>query len=74
MLLRGENDGEIIDNTTEEEFDKYLEIVKQTNPRQVMLYSLDRVPPAKHLIKVEKDELEKYADRIKNLGIKASAY
>ncbi|MBR1775159.1 MAG: radical SAM protein [Bacteroidales bacterium] len=74
MLLRGENDGEIIDNTTDEEFLPYLEVVKQTNPREVMLYSLDRVPPAKNLVKVEKEELEKYADIIRALGIKATAY
>ena len=74
MLLRGENDGQKIDNTTDEEFLPYLEIVKKTKPREVMLYSLDRVPPAKNLIKIEKDELEIYANKIRALGIKASTY
>ena len=74
MLLRGENDGEKIDNTVDEEFLPYLEVVKQTNPREVMFYSLDRVPPAKNLIKIEKDELERYADKVRQLGIKATAY
>ena len=74
MLLRGENNGEKIDNLVDEEFIPYLEVVKKTNPREVMFYSLDRIPPAQHLIKVEKDEMEKYADRVRKLGIKASCY
>jgi len=74
MLLRGENEGQIIDNTTDEEFLPYLDIVKQTNPKEVMLYSLDRIPPAKHLIKIEKEELEIYAAKIRNLGIKATSF
>ncbi len=74
MLLRGENDGETIDNTVDSEFIPYMEVVKKTNPREVMFYSLDRIPPAKHLIKVEKQELEHFADKIRSLGIKASTY
>ena len=74
MLLRGENDGEIIDNTTDDEFTPYLDVVKRTNPKEVMFYSLDRIPPAKNLIKIEKDELEKYADKVRAAGIKASTY
>ncbi|MBP3252935.1 MAG: radical SAM protein [Bacteroidales bacterium] len=74
MLLRGENDGQIIDNTTDEEFNLYLDTVKRTSPREVMLYSLDRIPPAKNLVKVSKQELEQYAQKIRALGIKATAY
>ena len=74
MLLRGENDDEKIDNTIDEVFLPYLDIVNLTKPREVMLYSLDRIPPAKQLIKVEKEELEIFADKIRQLGIKASAY
>ncbi|MBQ7984017.1 MAG: radical SAM protein, partial [Bacteroidales bacterium] len=74
MLLRGENDGQIIDNTTDEEFNLYLDTVKRTSPREVMLYSLDRIPPAKNLVKVSKQELEQYTQKIRALGIKATAY
>ncbi len=74
MLLRGSLDGEIIDNLTQEEFSNYLDFIKQVNPRQVMFYSLDRIPPAHHLIKVEKQEMEQYADKVRQLGIKATTY
>ena len=35
-----------------------------------MLYSIDRKTPEEALVKVEKDELEKIAERIRKEGIK----
>lgn len=74
MLIRGELNGQKIDNLTSEEFNPYLQFISKLKPRQVMLYSLDRIPPAQHLIKVEKQEMEIYADKIRALGIKTSTY
>ncbi len=74
MLLRGELDGQTIDNLSEEEFSNYLDFIKKVNPKQVMFYSLDRIPPAKHLIKVDKAEMEKYADKLRALNIKTTTY
>ena len=70
MMLRGEYEGDKIDNTTPEEVDALIEAYKRINPREVMLYSIDRKTPAEHLQKVPKDELEQIADKIRANGIK----
>lgn len=70
MMLRGEHDGQKIDNTTPEEIDALLEAYRRINPREVMLYSIDRPTPESRLVKVEKEELEAIADRFRAAGIK----
>lgn len=61
LFMRGVYNGTSVDNTTTEEVNAWIECVKQINPRQVMIYSLDRDTPADNLIKVQKEELEKIA-------------
>lgn len=70
MFLRGEHDGIKIDNTTEEEVSAWIEAIKSIQPSEVMLYSLDRVPPVSTLSKVEADELQIIADKLNAIGIK----
>lgn len=74
LLLRGENDGQTIDNTNDEEFEAWLEIVKQIKPRSVMLYSIDRETPEKQLEKLLIPELEQFAERIRAIGIETQTY
>lgn len=69
MMLRGEHDGKRIDNTTDEEVNALIAAYKRISPREVMLYSIDRATPESNLIKVEKEELEKIADRMRAAGI-----
>lgn len=70
MILRGEHDGQKIDNTTPKELDALITAYKEIKPREIMIYSLDRSTPEEKLRKVEKDELEKIAERIeKETGI-----
>ncbi len=70
MMLRGiDDDGNIIDNTTPTEINALLSAYKRINPSEVMLYSIDRETPAKGLKRVEKEELESIANRIRQSGI-----
>ena len=64
MMLRGEWEGKPFDNTTEAEVNALIEAYKAIQPREVMLYSLDRKTPADHLVKIEHDELQAIGDRI----------
>ena len=73
MFLRGEYNGEAIDNTTDKEVLAWLAIVEHLRPRSVMVYSIDRATPCKTLCKVEREELEKIADKVRALGIECSA-
>lgn len=69
MMLRGEHEGKVIDNTTDEEINALIEAYKRISPREVMLYSIDRKTPAERLYKVGKEELDQIADRIRAHGI-----
>ena len=72
MFLRGEYDGKVVDNTTEEQISAWLEAVKAIAPESVMVYSIARDTPCKTLQKVEREELEKIAERLRALGITCS--
>ena len=72
MFLRGEYVGQHIDNTTDEEVKAWLKLVAEIAPRQVMVYSLDRDTPCQTLEKVEKQELNAIAERVRALGIECS--
>ena len=74
MIVRGEHDGQRIDNSTEAEVDALIEAYKSIGPREVMIYSIDRATPEEHLEKVPKEELQAIAERIKAAGITATAY
>jgi len=68
MFLRGDVNGMPIDNTTDEELEAWIKAIKETNPKQVMIYSLDREAPFKTLQKVEREELDRIAERVRREG------
>jgi len=68
MFLRGEIDGKKIDNSTDAEIDAWLAALKEINPRQVMIYSIDRETPVQNLQKIGIEELNKIADQTRKHG------
>ena len=72
MLVTGEYDGKRVDNTTAAEIDALIDAYRRINPRDVMLYSIDRKTPAENLCKVSREEIERVADRVRALGIPVS--
>ncbi|MBO4741142.1 MAG: radical SAM protein [Bacteroidales bacterium] len=74
LLLRGENDGHPVSNVSDEEFAEYVEILKKIRPKHVMLYAIDRATPEKKLEKLTVEELESYAQIIRNEGIEVKVY
>ena len=72
MFLRGEYEGQLLDNTREEEVAAWLRLVEKIAPRQVMVYSLDRDTPCKTLEKVSREDLLAIAARVEALGIPCS--
>ena len=74
MLLRGEHNVQIIDNTTDEEITALIEAYKEISPREVMIYSLDRSTPEERLVKVEREEMQRIADKISAAGIKVQPF
>ncbi len=69
LFLKGKFKDEIIDNTTEQELSAWLSLVAQIAPRQVMIYTIDRDTPAAGLEKVKVEELQRIAQRVREMGI-----
>ena len=69
IMIRGEFDGKRFDNTTDEELDALLRAYLEIQPREVMLYAIDRKTPAENLEKVSKEELQRIAERFREAGI-----
>lgn len=70
MFVRGNHKGKIVDNTTEKEINEWLNIIKITHPKEVMIYTIDRETPEKNLEKVSLEELKKIGERVEKIGIK----
>lgn len=68
LFFTGDYKGQRIDNTTEAEITAWLEALRKINPRQVMVYSLDRATPVENLQKAELRTLNAIAMRVKALG------
>lgn len=74
LFLRGEYNGHFIDNTTPEEIDAWLTIVKKIKPEYVMIYPIDRGTPAKDLQKIPEEQLNEIAAQVEKEGIKTKVY
>jgi wyosine [tRNA(Phe)-imidazoG37] synthetase (radical SAM superfamily) len=74
LFLKGEIDKQAFNNAEEPHLSLWIHTVKQINPRQVMLYSLDRGTPAQGLEKITAEELQKIAVKLQQFGIAAKVY
>jgi wyosine [tRNA(Phe)-imidazoG37] synthetase (radical SAM superfamily) len=72
MFLRGENQGEKFDNTTDEEVDAWLDALIEMGTRSVMIYTIDRETPIKTLEKISIEELNRIAEKVRAKGIEVS--
>ena len=68
-FLRGEYQGQIIDNTTSEELTAWYEMVDYLHPKQVMIYVIDRVTPLKTLEKIPPKIMDEIAIPLRKKGI-----
>lgn len=70
LFLRGWHNGKIIDNTTPEEVNAWLEALERIRPAEVMIYTISRDTPEGNLLKkVTVEELKHIASRVEKLGI-----
>ena len=68
-FLRGEYEGQIIDNTTPEELSAWYTMIERLRPKQVMIYVIDRATPLQTLSKVPAAEMEAIAAPLREKGI-----
>lgn len=70
MFLRGSYQGASFDNTTDEELEAWMVLLKEIKPERLMVYTIARDTPLATLQKVPLAELEQIALKVKNnLGI-----
>lgn len=72
MFLKGDVDGQSVNNMTEEEITGWLDALRQIAPKQVMIYTIDRETPAKGLLKATHEELDGIAERVRQAGFNVS--
>ena len=68
-FLRGEYQGQTIDNTTPEELAAWYKMLDYLHPKQVMIYVIDRVTPLETLEKIPAETMEKIAIPLREKGI-----
>ena len=69
MFVKGKYEGKIVDNTTDDEVNAWLNLVREINPKQVMIYTIARDTPAPDLEKISVEKLEEIAEKLKQINI-----
>jgi len=68
MFIQGSFKGKKIDNTTNEEIDAWLELLKKIKPAQVMIYTIARDTPIETLQKAPAETLDAIAQKVEKAG------
>ena len=71
-FLKGEHNGKIIDNTTDEELTAWYRAVETLRPKQIMIYVIDRKTPEEHLSKISREQMEAIAAPLIDKGFNVS--
>ncbi len=72
MFMKGSYQGKDVDNTSDRYVLPWLEALKDINPRQVMIYTIDRETPGHDLCKATHKELDRIAALVEEAGIAVS--
>jgi Fe-S oxidoreductases len=71
-FLRGEHNGLTIDNTTKEELQAWYQAVDRLQPKQIMIYVIDRKTPEESLEKISREQMEQIAAPLIQKGFDVS--
>ena len=74
MFLKGLVHGKPVDNTTNEEVEEWIKLLKKIKPASVMIYPIARATPARELEKVSRPEMERIALKVRAAGIEAKVF
>lgn len=67
-FLQGDINGVEIDNTTPHELEAWFEVVRSLNPKQIMIYVIDRATPLQTINKVPAEKMNAIAQRLRQEG------
>ncbi len=68
-FLRGEYHGQTIDNNTTKELQAWYQVIDHLQPKQVMIYVIDRETPLKTLEKIPAQKMQEIAAPLREKGI-----
>ena len=74
LFMRGQYQGEYIDNTSPAEVEAWIEVLKEVRPKYVMIYPIERDTAAPGIEKVPLEDLRSIADQVEQAGIKTKIY
>jgi wyosine [tRNA(Phe)-imidazoG37] synthetase (radical SAM superfamily) len=74
LLLKGEWENEVFDNTSGAELQAWLGHIQRIKPRLVMLYPADRPAPGGAVGKTEPGVIAAVAEKVRELGIDVKTY
>jgi len=74
LFLRGEHEGQKIDNTKAGEVEAWIALLKKIKPEYVMIYPIDRATPEQGIEKVSFEELSAIAEKVNQAGIKTKVF
>ena len=72
MFMKGEWQGESVDNTGERYVAPWLDTVRSIGPKLVTIYTIDRETPDKALQKATHEELDAIAARVRAAGLECT--
>lgn len=72
LFVRGTYRDYSFDNSSEEEVNNWLEVLKALQPKLVMIYTIARDTPIDTVYKISENELEQIAMKVEQLGIPVS--
>lgn len=69
MFMNGNYNGQSVSNTTSDFVSQWLQTIAKIQPREVMIYTIDRETPTKGLSKASPAELDSIAFQVRALGL-----
>jgi wyosine [tRNA(Phe)-imidazoG37] synthetase (radical SAM superfamily) len=75
MFLKGTIDGIPFNNATDAEVERWISLLKEIQPKSVMIYSLDRDTPAENLLAIGLEQLQEIGRRVEketNIAVQVS--
>lgn len=72
LFIRGTYHGYKFDNTSTKEINAWLDVLHKLRPDLVMVYSISRDTPIQSIEKIDNEELERIAKKVKKLGLNVS--
>ena len=72
IFLQGEHNGVKVDNTHDEDVERWIGVLKNIRPEKVMIYTISRETPVKTLYKIPLKKMEQIAEKVRNAGFEVT--